>query len=111
MTPAEWLFAAAKRGIEGHSNYFYVVRHGQIVAKALHLQAALSADANDCTLYAFCEPTPTEIGLAEAHGIRQIFYGISKRDGKKLGIYRVGLRPIRVRRAREEILERWLPKW
>ena len=109
MTPADWLFAVVKHRPEGCFNYFYVVR-GDSFVKNPDLQAALT-NADGCTLYAFCEPTPRELGLAEAAGIEEIFYGISKRDGAKLGIYHEGLRPVRVQRAREEILKKWVSKW
>jgi len=110
MTPTDWLFAATRRAVQAHSNYFYVVRDGKVRADGQNLQAALT-NAEGGTLYAFCEPTPAEIGLAEAAGIEQIFYGISKHDGKKLGVYREGLRPRRIQRAREVILKEWVSKW
>jgi hypothetical protein len=107
--PALWLLVAAKQAVEAHSNYFVVVR-GDSVVEDIDLQTAL-VHVEGGTLYAFCELTPRELGLAETAGIKAIYCGISKRDGVKLGIYHEGLKPIKVKQAREVILREWVSKW
>jgi hypothetical protein len=117
MTESDWLINVARAALESHSQQFVLVRDGGIVARGADLQAALAAPAapaKGCILYAFCEPTPLELGLAEAAGVKFIYCGISKHDGKKLGVYPEGyfqLKPIKIQRVREEIIEKWLPKW
>jgi tRNA(Arg) A34 adenosine deaminase TadA len=111
MTPINWLLNAAMKATEARSNYFLVVRGDKVLAEARNLQDALNIDAKGCTLYVFCEPSPLELGAAEAAGIEKIFYGVSKHRGKQLGIYREGLRPQRLQRARVKINKEWLPKW
>ena len=82
------------------------------MAYGADLQEALKhSDARGATLYFFCEPSLGELMLAAAAGVQAVYYGISKHDAAKAGLYPDHLKPQSIRYCRDAIIKDYLDHW
>ena len=111
MTPLNYLCRAAYEAKARKANYVIVVHDSGALTQGTDLQAALTGDARDATLCFFCEPGLSELMLAEAAGVKAVYYGVSKHDALRHGLYPRHLKPQLVQRARETILREYVATW
>jgi hypothetical protein len=111
MTPTNYLCRAAREAKARKANYVIVVRDSGALTEGTDLQAALKDGAHGATLYFFCEPALNELILAKAAGVKAVYYGVSKHDAGRYGLYPPRLKPEMVQRARETILKDYVVTW
>ena len=102
MTPLNFLTCAAKHAKALKANYVIAECDGKVVFQGTDLREA--KNLNGVTLYFFCEPGLSELLSASAVGVKAIYYGISKHDAVRHGLYPPDLRPQVIQRIRRTIL-------
>lgn len=111
MTPLDYLCRAAQEAKAIRTNYVIVVRGSKVLAQGGDLQAASKDDVRGATLYFFCEPSLSELMLAEAAGIEAVHYGVSIRDAVRHGLCPLHLKPQCIRYCRETIIKDYVATW
>ncbi len=109
MTPLNYLTCAAKHAKALKSNYVIAGRDGRAVFQGADLREAKNLDG--VTLYFFCEPGLSELSVAAAARVEAIYYGISKHDALRQGLFPVHLRPQVIQRIRRTILDEYAATW
>jgi len=109
MTPHNFLTCAAKHAKALRSNYVIAGRDGRVLFQGTDLREAKNLDG--VTLYFFCEPSLSELSAAAAAGVKAVYYGISKHDALRHGLYPAHLRPQVIQRIRRTILDEYAATW
>ncbi len=109
MTPLNFLTCAAKHAKVLKSNYVIAGHDGRAVFQGTDLREAKNLDG--VTLYFFCEPSLGELTVAAAAGVKAVYYGISKHDALRHGLFPAHLRPQVVQRIRRTILDEYAATW
>lgn len=110
MTESNWLCFVAKRARECHSNYI-IAPSGTQTVEGTSFQSTvrqLPPEARVSTVYTFFEPSAEDLLVAEAAGIRVVYFAVSKHDAARFA-HRV--RTQTIQRAREWVLENHVAKW
>jgi len=105
MTPANCLYCAARHAKTLKSNYVVAARHAHVVFQGPDLRDAENLDG--ATLYFFCEPCLSEVAAAAGAGVKAVYYGVSKHDALRLGLYPAALQPQVDRHVRRTILKEY----
>jgi len=109
VTPLNFLTCAAKHAKALKANYVIAGRDGKVVFQGTDLREAKNLDG--AVLYFFCEPGLGELLSASAAGVKAVYYGISKHDAVRHGLYPAHLRPLVIQRIRRTILAEYAAMW